>query len=155
MRRNLAWILLAVSLALNIFFAGGVVYSKVMSERLRASPAERAQFLAERFGLSAEQHDRLLAFQRAMGERRGALREGFRETRATLLEELVKPELDRERIAQLRQEQTAFRSALFEDFTGELHQFLATLSPEQKADFVAMLEERGLFRGLFGRPNRR
>jgi uncharacterized membrane protein len=155
MGRNLAWSLLAVSVALNVFFAGGVIYSKVTAERLRASPAERAQFLAERFGLSDQQHDRLLAFQTAMGERRGALREGFREARAALLAELAKPELDRERIARLRQEQTAVRSALFEDFAGELHQFLATLSPEQKADFVAMLEERGLFRGLFGRPNRR
>ena len=155
MRKNLAWSLLAVSLALNIFFAGGVVYSKVMAERLGASPAERAQYLADRFALSDQQHDRLLAFQTAMGERRGTLREGFRENRAALLAELVRPELDRARIAQLRQKQTASRSALFEDFTGELHQFLAILSPEQKADFVAMLEERGLFRGLFGRPNRR
>ena len=155
MGKNLAWILLAVSVALNIFFAGGVVYSKVMSERLRASPAERAQFLADRFALSDQQHDRLLAFQTAMGERRGTLRKGFREARVAFLAELAKPELDRARIAQLSQERTAVRSALFEDFTGELHQFLATLSPEQKADFVAMLEERGLFRGLFGRPNRR
>ena len=155
MGKNLAWILLAVSLALNVFFAGGVVYSKVMSERIKATPAERAQFLAERFALTDQQHDRLLAFQTAMGERRRTLRKGFRETQVTLLAELTKPELDRARIAQLRQEQTAVRSALFEDFTGELHQFLATLSPEQKADFVAMLEERGLFRGLFGRRNRR
>ena len=41
MGKNLAWILLAVSMALNIFFAGGAIYSKVMSERLRASPVER------------------------------------------------------------------------------------------------------------------
>jgi uncharacterized membrane protein len=155
MGKNLAWILLAVSLALNVFFAGGVIYSKVTAERLGASPAERTQFLAERFALSDQQRDRLLAFQTAMGERRGTLRDGFRKSRSALLAELTKPDLDRTRIAQLRQDQTAVRSALFEDFTGELHQFLATLTPEQKADFVAMLEEHGLFRGLFGRPKRR
>lgn len=155
MRKTLVWGVLAVSLAMNIFFAGGVVYSKVTTERLKASPSARAEYLAERFELTAEQRDRLLAFQSAMVERRQTLRQGFREARDGLLDELAQPILDRERIAQLRREQSETRNALFEDFTIELHQFLATLSPEQREDFVAMLKEDGLFRGLFGRRNRR
>ena len=46
---------------------------------------------------------------------------------------------------------SAQRRARIVDVAQDLHAYLATLSPGQRQDFLAMARERGFLRRLFGR----
>ena len=149
MRGKLPWILLAASVALNVFFVAGVVYS----EYFAPGPAERAERriaeIGERLELTEAQVGDLMALRQRARARRGAPREDRQEMRARLLDELGRPEFDRDSIVRLMEERWRGRQAGFADMAAELHAYLATLSPEQRERFLAMARERGFLRGLF------
>ncbi len=150
MKPRLPWILLAISLALNLFVAGGVLYNKLEAERLSAGPDERVAALAEQLGLSEAQQAGLLALrEQAMG-RREAVRGQRQERRAALMAELAKPELDRARLGELMRGGMERRAVGFEQMMVDLHGYLATLNDEQRAAFLEMAKERGFLRGLYG-----
>ena len=52
MKPRLPWILFAISLALNLFFGAGVIYSKLEAERRNMAPEKRIAELAEQLQLS-------------------------------------------------------------------------------------------------------
>ena len=156
MKPRLPWILFAVSLALNLFFAAGVFYNKLEAERLSAGPDERVAALAEQLGLSEAQQAGLLALREQAMERREAVRSQRQERRTALMAELAKPELDRDRLSELMREGMERRAAGFEQMMVDLHGYLATLSDEQRTAFLEKAKERGFLRGLYGwRRNRR
>lgn len=150
MRMKWPWILLAASLLLNAFFAGGVVYSKITAEQLRDEPAARFDFVADELGLGAAERDRLMALREAARAQREEMRREGQPLREALLEEIAKPDLDEARVEELLRQ----RSALFVAFLGgvmaDTHEFLATLEPESKREFLAMMkrERRFLWRLL-------
>lgn len=155
MRAKLPWILFASSLLLNLFFAGGVVYSKVTAERLRDTPGERVQFVVEELGLTEAERERLLELRHAVSEQRARMREQGAPLRRAMIEEMRKPTLDRARVNELLRE----RSKLFvSHLTGvmtEMHGFLNGLEPEKKQEFLAMMErERRFLWRLLREPRR-
>ena len=150
MKPRLPWILFAMSLALNLFFAAGVFYNKLEADRLSAAPERRIAELAEQLGLSEAQQAGLLALREQAMERRDAVRDLRRERRAALLAELAKPELDRARVGELLRQGMERRATGFEQMMVDLHGYLATLSDEQRAAFLEMAKERGFLRGLYG-----
>ncbi len=150
MKPRLPWILFAISLALNLFFAAGVVYNKLEAERLSAGPDERVAALAEELGLSEVQQAGLVALREQAMARREAVRSLRQERRAALLAELAKPELDRDRLGELLRQGMERRADGFEQMMVELHGYLATLSDEQRAAFLEKAKERGFLRGLYG-----
>ncbi len=154
MGKNLAWILLAVSVALNIFFAGGVVYSKMTAERLKDSPERRIDFVAEQLNLSDSQREGLIALRTKVGERWRAGREKRGNLSGTLMAELAKPELDMERLEALIRGRSDRSVGRFQELARDLHAYLATLSPEQREQFVAMAEKRGFLFRLIRGPRR-
>ena len=156
MKPRLPWILLAISLALNLFVAGGVLYNKLEAERLSAGPDERVAALAEELGLSEAQQAGLLALREQAMERREAVRSLRQDRRAALMAELAKPELDRARLGELMREGMERRAAGFEQMMVDLHGYLATLSEQQRTAFLEKAKERGFLRGLYGwRRNRK
>jgi uncharacterized membrane protein len=155
MRLKLLWILLAASLLLNLFFAGGVIYSKMTAERLRDEPAARFDFVVDDLGLSEAERGRLMALRETARARRDEMRREGRHLREALFKEMAKPDFDQARVEELLQQ----RSVLFVTFLGgvmaETHDFLATLEPERKREFMAMMkrEHRFLWR-LMREPKR-
>lgn len=145
MHPKLLWILLAASLLLNVFFAGGVIYSKLTADRLRGEPERRVDFVADELGLNEAQRARLMALREAARERRQDMRVEGEHLRRALIEEMGRPTLDRERVSQLLGE----RSRLFVSFIGEVmaetHGFLDTLEPEQRREFLALMEREHRF----------
>lgn len=154
-KARLPWVLLAVSLALNLFFAGGVVYMKLMAERVTGGSDQRLEAVVERLDLSADRRAGLEALRAQVQQRMATLREERQESRKGMLAELARPELDRARLGELMHQGTAARAALFEELLVDLHAYLGTLSGEQRRAFLEMAEERGFMRGLFGRERRR
>jgi uncharacterized membrane protein len=137
-RRNpLVWIALAISLVLNLFIVGGLVWSMRTAENIQA-PAERFMAIGrglslngdqraalERFGMSAREHGRLL-----------------RQSNAPLMQQVwqemgaAKP--DETRIEQLVERATQNRLAYQKAMTAGLMIFLDSLSAEQRAEFAAL-----------------
>ena len=145
MREKLPWILLAVSLALNLGFAVGAFhYAEI------ARPAGAAESLADRLALDAGQRAALDAFRDRARARRAERRADRGDWRRALIEELAKPQLQRAALDETLRQGMERRRAFFEETAVDLHGFIATLSPDQKADFLAMAEERGFMRSLVG-----
>lgn len=149
MRDKLPWILLAVSLALNLGFAVGAFYYAQMA-RPGDQWAVSGESLADRLSLDAEQRAALDAFRERARARRAQRRDERGDWRRALIQELAKPELERAALEETLRRGMDRRRALFEETAVDLHGFIAILSPEQKADFLAMAEERGFMRTLVG-----
>ena len=145
MRAKLLWILLAASLLLNAFFAGGYVYSKTTAERLRDRPAARFDMVAEELDLSQSEREQLRTLRQAVGAERAQMREQGQPLRQALIAEMSEPTLDEGRVDELLRE----RSKLFVIFLGgvmsEIHAFLDGLEPEKKQEFLAMMEQEHRF----------
>jgi Spy/CpxP family protein refolding chaperone len=140
MRPKLLWILLAASLLLNVFFAGGVIYSKMTAERLRAAPGERFDFVAAELDLTEAQRQRLMALRAAAQARRQDMRRDSEHLREALLEEMGKANLDRARVSELLGERSKLFVAFIGDVMAQTHGFLETLEPEQRREFLALME---------------
>ena len=152
MRVKLLWILLAVSLTANVFLVAGALYTLYGEDDWRAEPSAHIDSVAERLGLSPEQRDGLLALREKARQGRKGSREGRESRRAAFIAELGKPAFDRAGVLALMEARSAKRRARIVDVAQNLHAYLATLSPEQRREFLAMARERGFLRRLFGRP---
>ncbi len=150
MPAKLPWVLLAASLLLNLFFAGGVVYSKATAERLREEPASRMAFVADELGLTETERESLIALREAVSVGRAQMRQEGEVFREALLAEMRKPAYDRERVGGL----LGGRADLFVDFLtdalSQLHGFLMELPEEKRDDVFALMdqERRFIFRLL-------
>ena len=151
MRIKLLWVVLAASLAANVFFVAGALYTLYGQDDWRAEPGANVDSVAERLALSPGQRDGLLALREKARQGRKGSREGHESRRAAFLDELGKPTFDRERVLALMEARSAKRRARIVDVAQDLHAYLATLSPEQRQAFLAMARERGFLRRLLGR----
>ncbi len=154
MKAKLVWILLGVSLAANLFFAAGALYSFYGGEHRGWRAKVSVEDVAERLTLSPAQRDALRALRdQAPGTPRPS-REERDERRAAFLSALAAPEFDRARVQALMAAQVTRRQERILGRAEALHGYLATLDPEQSAGFLEMAKERGFLRGLFGRHRR-
>ncbi len=151
MRTKLVWVLLAVSLTANVFLVAGALYTLYVKDDRSAVAGANVDSVAERLGLTPEQRDRLLALREKARQGRKGSREGHESRRAAFLAELGKPAFDREQVLALMEARSAKRRARIVNIAQDLHAYLATLSPEQRREFLAMARERGFLRRLFGR----
>lgn len=151
MTARLPWFLFAVSLAANVFFAAGAAYTIYTERRAAESPDARVDLVAERLGLSDEQREGL----RLLRERAALRREGMRETgepiRAAILEQVAAPTFDRARVLDLLAEWGDERRLYFAEFAEDLHDYLVTLSEEQRTQFLSMAREPGFLRLVYRR----
>ncbi len=152
MRVKLLWILLAVSLTANVFLVAGALYTLYGEDDWRAEPSAHIDSVAERLGLSPQQRDGLLALREKARQGRKGSREGRESRRAAFIAELGKPAFDRAGVLALMEARSAKRRARIVDVAQDLHAYLATLTPEQRQEFLAMARERGFLRRMFGRP---
>ncbi len=154
MKGKLIWILLGVSLAANLFFAAGALYSFYGGDDRGRYAAVSIDEVAERLDLSPAQRDGLQALRDRAGNRPRPSREEYQQRRAAFHAELAKPEFDRARLQALMAERMAGRQERILGRAEALHGYLATLDPEQRAGFLELAKERGFLRGLFGRHRR-
>ncbi len=158
MRPKLLWIILAVSLTANVFLVAGALYTLYGKGGWHAKSYADVESIGDRLALTEEQRRGLSALRERAQERRQGMREQRRERRssrrAAFLAELAKPTFDRDQVLALIGERAAERGGRFADMAGELHAYLATLTPPQREQFLAMARERGFLRSLFGRGRR-
>jgi len=152
MKGKLVWILLGVSLAANLFFAAGALYSFYGGEHRGWRAKVSVDDVVERLALSPAQREALQALRDKARDRPRPSREERAERRAAFLANLAEPEFDRARMQALMVERMAVRQERILDRAEALHGYLATLDPKQRAGFLEMAKERGFLFRLFGRP---
>jgi uncharacterized membrane protein len=139
---RLPWVLLALSLALNLFFVGGAFWVRSEAARAQLAPAERFELVARQLSLDADQR---MAFDRFVGALRMRSRH-LRESNQPLLEavwdEIAKPKPDDALVDHALDEAASNRRAYQIDTSHALRNFLATLSDQQRATFVDLAKNR-------------
>lgn len=145
MRNKLLWILLAASLLLNLFFAGGVIYSKMTADRLRDEPAARFDFVVGELDLSEAEREQLMVLRETARARRDEMGREGRHLREELFKEMAKPDFDQARIEELLRQRSALFVTFLSGVMAETHDFLATLEPERKRAFMAMMKREHRF----------
>ena len=141
-RGRLWWLLLVVSLVLNFAFIGTSLWLRFTSPDL-ATPEQRFQQVAHELGLNDDQRDALREF--AIEVRRGTrhLKESNDPILKRVWEEMTKPQPDQAQVAAFVDQATENRRAYQKEMIPALAKFLATLSPEQRQQFVELSERRG------------
>lgn len=154
MKGKLVWILLGVSLAANLFFAAGALYSFYGGKHRGWRSQVSVEDVTERLALNPVQSAALQALQDAARNRPRPSREEREARRASFLAELAAPEFDRARLEALMSERMAGSQERILGRAEALHGYLATLEPEQRAGFLELAKERGFLRGLFRRQRK-
>jgi len=146
--RALTWVVLAVSVALNVFFLVGYYRAVVLAERVE-TPVGTTEVIAERLGLDSGQR---AIFDRVRAEARADARSFSAEASATvnafwaeMITEAPDPALLERYLAQSAERNLAFNRVI----TKRMRTFLAALTPAQRREFVDRIRARPVMRGRF------
>ncbi len=140
-RHRVAWVVLALSLTLNVFFIGGWAWSRLTTQAPQ-TPAQRFEQLAHRLDLTAEQRAALQEFGGEVRQRTHLFHNASRPLMDQIWGELAKPAPDQALISRLIDEVAENRHTYQKDMAADLSRFLAALSPEQRATFVELAKQR-------------
>ena len=134
--------LLALSLALNLFFVIGAVWIRVHAPAPMPSPADRLAQMGGELGLDPQQKDGFARYSQAMRERLQAMHGAVQPLIGSAWSEIGKPHADETKIMQIFDQAAQQRRNFAQDLTKTTLSFLATLSPEQRAKFVQLARQR-------------
>ena len=146
-KRHWIWTAVVVSMALNIAFIGGYIYSG--RQAAQAARPGAAAALAQRLGWEAQQQ---AGFTVAHRKARQALVAHVKKDRQTVEEywrAMVGTQTSDAHTASLLRETADRRVALNRELTQILREFLMTLTPGQRLEFVEILKSRTVFGGRF------
>jgi len=141
-RYRLVTVILALSLALNVFFVAGAVWTRLHAPHVPPNWAERHRRMLADLDLDPKQRaafDRYIAAIRTdfaqMGREIGPLM-------GSAWAELSKPQADGQKVMRLIDEVSEKRRTFLHDAATRTIEFLAVLSPEQRIAFVQIARAR-------------
>jgi hypothetical protein len=140
MKNKLPWILLALSLVVNVAFLGGAFFLHNKAERWQGMPqAERMERMADRLDLDAGQRQKFMAIAEARDSRRAS---SWRDVREQISDLLLREDATRD---DFRAILNADREARTDDFIDRLmatHAFLMSLPEDKRRDIHEMMGDR-------------
>jgi Spy/CpxP family protein refolding chaperone len=139
-RQRILAAVLAISVALNLCVVAGVVWTRLRPPAPQQTFSARFHRLADTLDLTPQQRvvfDRYVSDMSARGER---MRQEVEPEMEAAWGELAKPDADQSHIFQLLDDASNKRRTFMHDAVGATLSLLATLTPDQRAKFVA--EER-------------
>jgi uncharacterized membrane protein len=141
-RSRLPWILLAVSLALNLCFVGGLFWVRMEASHVQMGPAERIELVAKQLALDADQRAAFDRFAATVRQKSRHLRETNQPVIDDAWQEFAKERPDEAAIDKLF-EQAANNRRSFQIETGRaLREFLVSLSEDQRTKFIGLVKKR-------------
>ncbi len=153
-RRNLAWILLGLSLALNVFFVGGFVYARYFDPPWGHHRMEMKW--RQELNLDPDQQRAVREAFREMRQRNRPRVQELRQLRRQLVDELRKEKLDFAAIDPMIDRAANLRSDIQKDGLRTAGEIAATLRPDQRERFREVVINRTLaFHGPGGRRKMR
>jgi uncharacterized membrane protein len=157
-RRNLAWILLGLSVALNVFFIGGFFYARHFGPPWGDGPGHfdrRDDATLADLNLDPGQQRTARQALRDMRQRNFARLRELRQVRERVIVELRKERTDFAVVDPLIDRVTTLRGDIQKDGLRTAEQISATLRPEQREKFREFVIARTLVPGAGGRPGPR
>lgn len=140
MRAKLPWILLALSVVLNIFVVGGVIYGKRAAEHRMGGRSPIVAALRE-MDLEGPQKAALEKLRDELRQSSDDIRDEMRPLRRGLLREMVKPnpdfaaaDADIDRLGDIQ-------SKKYKAMVRSVHEFHQSLTPEQREAFARAIAE--------------
>ena len=140
-RFHLLKVLLALSLALNLFFVVGALWIRIHAPPPPISPEQRLEDMAGELGLDPQQKAAFAHYSQAMRAQMQAMRDAVRPQVAKAWSEVGKPQADETKIMQLLDAAAQTRRHFVHDLTTTTLAFLATLSAEQRTKFVSLIHQ--------------
>jgi uncharacterized membrane protein len=134
--------LLALSVALNLFFMIGALWIRVHAPTPVLTPEDRLAQMASELHLDPWQQKAFAHYSQTIRERLQAMHKATQPLIASAWSEVGKPGADEAKVMQLFDHAAAERRIFVHDLTTTTLSFLATLSPAQRAQFVELARQR-------------
>ena len=141
-RQHLFWVVLILSLALNLCFIAGALWIRVQGPPLPMSPEQRLQQIEPQLALDSQQKAAFDEYARTVRSRMQSMHEAIEPLVANAWSELAKPDADQAKIMQLFDQAGEQRRAFRPELVTATFTFLAKLTPEQRAKFVELARQR-------------
>ena len=141
-RRHLFWVILVLSLALNLCFIAGALWIRVQGPPLPMTPEQRLQQIEPQLALDPQQKAAFDEYARTVRSRVQSMHEAIEPQVANAWSELAKPDADQAKIMQLFDQAGEQRRAFRPELVTATFTFLAKLTPEQRAKFVELARQR-------------
>lgn len=149
-RRRGLIIALTVSLAVNLFLIGGIA-GTIHLIRAEMGPRRFLEHAAATLHLTPDQQAALQHFQATMRERGRVMRHSNHEVWRALAD----PSTGNDKVAGLLDQGLANKTAFEKDMTTAFGQFLTSLTPAQRAEFISRVEAQRRYHGPFNLFKRR
>lgn len=140
-RRHLLITLVAVSVALNLFFIAGAVWTRLHGPPEALGMEERYDQMAAELKLDPQQRIAFDGYVAKMRTRVEDMRQQIDPLIASAWEEVAKPQTDTAQVMGMFDQATEKRRAFQRELTTQTLAFLSVLSPEQRGKFVAIARE--------------
>jgi len=141
-RQQLVWVVLILSLALNLCFIAGALWIRVQGPPLPMTPEERLQQIEPQLALDAQQKAAFDQYAQTVRSRMASMREAIEPAVGKGWSELAKPDADEAKIMQLFDQAGEQRRAFRRELGTATFAFLAKLTPVQRAKFVELARQR-------------
>jgi Spy/CpxP family protein refolding chaperone len=141
-RRQLFWVVLILSLALNLCFVAGALWIRLQGPPLPMSPEERLQQIEPQLALDSQQKAAFDQYARTVRSRMQSMHEAVEPLVGKAWSELAKPDADDAKVMQLFDQAGEQRRAFRRELGTATFAFLTKLPPEQRAKFVALARPR-------------
>jgi Spy/CpxP family protein refolding chaperone len=147
---RLGTVALLLSLALNIFVAGGFFYAQLLApkqglqtpQQTGPGPEKRLQMLVERLGIDPDSSRPFKELRRGLHQAQQALGQKNHPLGAAYWEELTGAKPDEKHLQDLIDQMNANRHDFQSTVTEVLVRFMATLTPEQRSELVKIVEDK-------------
>jgi uncharacterized membrane protein len=135
-------VLLALSLALNLFFVIGAAWIRVHAPAPMLSPEDRFAQMASELNLDPQQQQAFAHYSQTMRRLLESMHNEVQPLIASAWSEIGKPQADEATVMQLFDRAAQQRRNFVHDITTTTLSFLATLSPQQRAEFIRLAHQR-------------
>jgi hypothetical protein len=141
-RPYLIWVALTLSLALNLCFVGGALWIRFQGPPFPLNPEERLERIGAQLGLDPQQKEAFEQYSRAVRTRMQAMHKAVDPLIGNAWSEVAKPDADEAKVVQLFDEAGQTRRSYMREIAPTTLSFLTKLSPEQRAKFVTLIQQR-------------
>ena len=141
-RSHLLWLILTLSLALNLFFMAGALWVHFNGPPVPMNAEERLQRIGAQLSLDPQQTKAFQQYSQAIRTRMQAMHKAVDPLMHNAWAEVAKPDADEAKVVQLFDEAGQTRRGLMRELAPVTLSFLAELSPEQRARFVQLVQQR-------------
>jgi Spy/CpxP family protein refolding chaperone len=141
-RQHLLWVVLILSLALNLCFIAGALWIRVQGPPHPMSPEQRLQQIEPQLALDPQQKAAFDQYAQTVRLRMQSMREAIEPLDGNAWSELAKPDADQAKVMQLFEQAGEQRRAFRRELGTATFTFLAKLTPEQRAKFVELARQR-------------